>query len=125
MGRVQVILISSLLLRNTIKISFYLVRSFLFRRIPFCQQQLYRRLYDRIPSFLDILARNGNRNVRIDSELRMLFVHIQDRQAEKRTLHPFGNSELKGKRLPPPVRSPMTVTCGRRRITLTKSFVAL
>ena len=47
--------------------------------IPFCQQQLYRRLYDRIPSFLDILARNGNRNVRIDSELRMLFVHIQDR----------------------------------------------
>jgi hypothetical protein len=47
--------------------------------IPFCQQQLYRRLYDRIPSFLDILARNGNRNVRIDSELRMLFVYIQDR----------------------------------------------
>ena len=39
--------------------------------IPFCQQQLYRRLYDCIPSFLDILARNGNRNVRIDSELRM------------------------------------------------------
>jgi len=46
-------------------------------------------------------------------------------QAEKRTLHPFGNSELKGRPLPPPVRSPMTVTCGRRRITLTKSFVAL
>ena len=45
--------------------------------------------------------------------------------AEKRTLHPLGNSEVKGIPDPPPVLSPMMVTLGRQRMWLTKSLVAL
>lgn len=36
--------------------------------------------------------------------------------AEKRTVHPLGNSEVKGMPEPPPVLSPMMVTLGRQRI---------
>jgi hypothetical protein len=39
--------------------------------------------------------------------------------AEKRTLHPLGNSEVKGIPDPPPVLSPMMVTLGRQRMWLT------
>ena len=58
-------------------------------RIPLCQQQPYRRLYNRVPSFHDILARNGYRGVGIDSELRVLFVHIQDRTSRETDTPPI------------------------------------
>ena len=46
-------------------------------------------------------------------------------QAEKRTDHPRGSSLLKGIPLPPPVRSPMTVTLADARRNMTKALAAL
>ena len=46
-------------------------------------------------------------------------------QAENRTVHPLGNSLLKGMPAPPPVRSPQMVTLGQHRIYFTNSLAAL
>ena len=45
--------------------------------------------------------------------------------AEKRTPHPLGNSLEKGSPAPPPVWSPMMVTCGKHFMYFTNSLAAL
>lgn len=46
-------------------------------------------------------------------------------QAENRTPHPIGISELNGSPPPPPVLAPIMLTLGRDFITETKSLAAL